>query len=133
MSKKDPNLPPSKLLDQFVLRLPDGMRDRIKRAAEINNRSMNAEIVATLEEKYPALVEGAVAQVDEVIQELKRGPQPPSAKALAVLELLKEGLRSSALAQAAYEAAIKAQERVPPIRGENDAPHGPPPSGGLDD
>ncbi|WP_232897159.1 Arc family DNA-binding protein [Pontibaca salina] len=37
-----------------MLRLPDGMRDRIKDAAANNNRSMNAEIVATLEEKYPA-------------------------------------------------------------------------------
>ncbi|OWJ72512.1 hypothetical protein CDV50_04890 [Haematobacter massiliensis] len=46
--------PPSKQLDQFVVRLPDGMRERIKVAAETNNRSMNAEIVATLEEKYPA-------------------------------------------------------------------------------
>lgn len=36
-----------------MLRLPDGMRDRIKAAAEKNNRSMNAEIVAALEEKYP--------------------------------------------------------------------------------
>ncbi|PTQ72733.1 Arc family DNA-binding protein [Celeribacter persicus] len=40
--------------DQFVVRLPDGMRDRIKAAAETNNRSMNAEIVATLEKEYPA-------------------------------------------------------------------------------
>lgn len=40
--------------EQFIVRLPDGMRDRIKRAAEANNRSMNAEIVATLEEKYPS-------------------------------------------------------------------------------
>lgn len=40
--------------DKYVVRLPDGMRDRIKAAAEANNRSMNAEIVATLEEKYPA-------------------------------------------------------------------------------
>lgn len=47
-------LPPSKQLDQFVLRLPDGMRDRIKAAAEAANRSMNAEIVATLEDRYPA-------------------------------------------------------------------------------
>lgn len=39
--------------DKFVVRLPDGMRDRIKLAASKNNRSMNAEIVATLEEKYP--------------------------------------------------------------------------------
>lgn len=45
---------PSDKQDKFVLRLPDGMRDRIKSAAEANNRSMNAEIVATLEEKYPA-------------------------------------------------------------------------------
>lgn len=48
--------PPSKQLDQFVIRLPDGMRDRIKAAAEANNRSMNAEIVATLEDAYPAPV-----------------------------------------------------------------------------
>ncbi|WP_051520978.1 Arc family DNA-binding protein [Rubellimicrobium mesophilum] len=44
---------PSERQDQFIVRLPDGMRDRIRRAAEVNNRSMNAEIVATLEEKYP--------------------------------------------------------------------------------
>ncbi|GAA6196698.1 hypothetical protein NBRC116598_21420 [Pseudophaeobacter arcticus] len=41
------------LNDKFMLRLPDGMRDRIKAAAADNNRSMNAEIVSTLEEKYP--------------------------------------------------------------------------------
>jgi len=40
--------------DKYVVRFPDGLRDRIKHAAEANNRSMNAEIVATLEEKYPA-------------------------------------------------------------------------------
>lgn len=45
---------PSRKQDQFIVRLPDGMRDRIKAAAEASNRSMNAEIVATLEEKYPA-------------------------------------------------------------------------------
>jgi len=45
---------PSRSMDKVIVRLPDGMRDRIKAAAERNNRSMNAEIVATLEEKYPA-------------------------------------------------------------------------------
>lgn len=39
--------------DQYTVRFPDGLRDRIKVAADENNRSMNAEIVATLEEKYP--------------------------------------------------------------------------------
>lgn len=43
------NTPPSKQLNQFVVRLPDGMRDAIKAAAEHNNRSMNAEIVMALD------------------------------------------------------------------------------------
>jgi hypothetical protein len=33
--------------------MSEGLRERIKSAAEANNRSMNAEIVATLEEAYP--------------------------------------------------------------------------------
>lgn len=40
--------------DKFVVRFPDGLRDRIKMAAAENSRSMNAEIIHTLEEKYPA-------------------------------------------------------------------------------
>lgn len=43
---------PSDQQDKFMLRLPDGMRDRIKAAAERNNRSMNAEIVSRLEQSF---------------------------------------------------------------------------------
>ncbi|MFD9897493.1 Arc family DNA-binding protein [Mesorhizobium sp. NPDC059025] len=39
----------SRSLDKVIVRLPDGMRERLKKAAEANNRSMNAEIVARLE------------------------------------------------------------------------------------
>lgn len=39
---------PSQSQDKFIVRLPDGMRDKIKAAAEANNRSMNAEIVVAL-------------------------------------------------------------------------------------
>ena len=46
-------IPTNRESDRFMLRLPDGMRDRIKAAAEANNRSMNAEIVAALEKEYP--------------------------------------------------------------------------------
>ena len=46
--------PTNRESDKFIVRLPDGMRERIKAAAEANNRSMNAEIVATLEREYPA-------------------------------------------------------------------------------
>lgn len=34
---------------QFVLRMPDGLRDRIKTNAEQNRRSMNSEIILHLE------------------------------------------------------------------------------------
>lgn len=40
---------PSEAADKVLLRLPDGMRDRLKAAAEANNRSLNAEIVNRLE------------------------------------------------------------------------------------
>lgn len=40
--------------DQFVVRLPDGMRDRLKKSATVNGRSMNAEILARIEASYPA-------------------------------------------------------------------------------
>jgi hypothetical protein len=35
--------------DKFMLRFPEGLRDRMKQAAEDNGRSMNAEIVIRLE------------------------------------------------------------------------------------
>lgn len=44
-----PTEPPSRALDKFVLRFPDGMRDRIAAEAKANGRSMNAEIIARLE------------------------------------------------------------------------------------
>lgn len=40
--------------DKFMLRLPEGMRDRIRAEGDKNGRSMNAEIVQVLERAYPA-------------------------------------------------------------------------------
>ncbi|MEF2551339.1 Arc family DNA-binding protein [Aurantimonas sp. A2-1-M11] len=37
---------------QQMLRLPDDMRDQLKAAADANNRSMNAEIIARLAESF---------------------------------------------------------------------------------
>jgi hypothetical protein len=42
--------------DKFIVRLPTGLRDRIRMVAETKHRSMNAEVVALLEENYPAPV-----------------------------------------------------------------------------
>ena len=35
--------------DKFIARLPEGLRDRLKKAANRNKRSMNAELVYALE------------------------------------------------------------------------------------
>lgn len=67
--------PPSRTLDQFVVRFPDGMRDKISDLAKQNGRSMNAEIIARLEQSFSrAPVSGA--SFDEMISRLdERGRQ----------------------------------------------------------
>src|SRR3954467_10020543 len=43
---------PGRGSDQFVVRLPDGMREKIAQAAEANGRSMNSEIVHRLSQSF---------------------------------------------------------------------------------
>jgi predicted DNA-binding protein len=43
-----------KLTDQYLLRLPDGMRERIKRVAEQNKQSMNSAVLDVLEHAFPS-------------------------------------------------------------------------------
>ena len=43
---------PGRGSDQFPLRLPPGLRDRIKEHADRQGRSMNAEVVSRLEESF---------------------------------------------------------------------------------
>lgn len=43
---------PSETQERFIVRFPDGMRDRIADAAKANNRSMNSEIVARLQASF---------------------------------------------------------------------------------
>lgn len=40
--------------DKFMLRLPDGMRERLKTVAELNGRSMNSEIIDVLKSHLDA-------------------------------------------------------------------------------
>lgn len=48
----------SRTADKFVVRLPDGMRERIADVARNHHRSMNSEIIARLEQTL--LQEGVV-------------------------------------------------------------------------
>lgn len=68
--------------DKFMLRLPDGMRKRIERSAKSHGRSMNSEIVATLEEHYPSDV-----NLDELINQT-------NALAKAQARAHREGMRA---------------------------------------
>lgn len=73
---------PSRGSDQFVVRFPDGMRDRIAEAAKAAGRSMNAEIVARLEASFtdgPKIewdtVESAIEKTVEAL--IAKGWRPP--------------------------------------------------------
>lgn len=74
---------PSDQQAKFVLRLPGGMRDRIKDVAEKNGRSMNAEIIATLEKEYPAPAQSAQARLASAvriyIEQARQRKLPPEA------------------------------------------------------
>ena len=89
---------PSDKQDQFMIRFPDGLRDRIKAAAAANNRSMNAEIVATLEEAYPPepTLEDLLYFADLLASDFVDAPDYPTLRKLRdtmkdVVEQLKKG------------------------------------------
>lgn len=45
---------PSRKLDQYIVRFPDGMRDELKAAAKANGRSLNAEIIHLIQQGQTA-------------------------------------------------------------------------------
>ncbi|RWM21748.1 MAG: Arc family DNA-binding protein [Mesorhizobium sp.] len=69
-----PKISPSDLVDKFVLRMPDGMRERIAIEAHRNKRSMNAEIIEVLDREFPAApsLEEIFEQVDFLIEMYKK-------------------------------------------------------------
>lgn len=52
MESKPPQDTESRHADKYIVRFPDGMRDRLKEEAKANNRTLNAEIVARLEGSF---------------------------------------------------------------------------------
>lgn len=71
MAKEDEQAYPSQTADRYIVRFPEGMRDRLKDAAAANNRSMNAEIVARLQESFEAPAPVTVAS--RVVVETDKG------------------------------------------------------------
>lgn len=63
------NVPPSRTAEQFVVRFPDGMRDRIAEEAKAANRSMNADIVARLQQSFD--FESRLKSLDEAFTQFR--------------------------------------------------------------
>ena len=63
---------PSRFLDKIVIRVPDGMRERIKRIADANNRSVNAELLILLERTYPpeTKIDACLQEVADMVKKL---------------------------------------------------------------
>lgn len=84
MSLKFLKATPAHSLEKFVIRLPEGMREKIGVAARTNRRPMNAEIVSRLEASLSGMkdkepdtsdmiisIYGAVIGMQTQIEELK--------------------------------------------------------------
>jgi predicted DNA-binding protein len=95
------------IVEKFVIRLPQGLRSKIKHLSEQNRRSMNYEIIMVLEkhiqqnlDDHNSVLSEALAnagrQLGEPVQEpvisdnelTRRLEQLPEEKKLALLELL---------------------------------------------
>ncbi|WP_050999886.1 Arc family DNA-binding protein [Sinorhizobium fredii] len=70
---------PSRGVDQFVLRFPDGLRDRIKAYAERMGTSMNSEIVRVLEIEFPEQwpIKERLEDLGEMLSVLAAGRKDP--------------------------------------------------------
>ncbi len=70
--------------DKFILRLPNGMRDRIKAAAERHDVSMNEEIINILLRYFPApaTLSDEINELERVLEVLKRGVDVPGVASL---------------------------------------------------
>jgi len=52
---ENPKIPRApQLADKYILRMPDGMRDKLAALAKANNRSMNAEMIELLQQAMEA-------------------------------------------------------------------------------
>jgi plasmid stability protein len=95
-------IPGSRTADKFVVRLPDGMRQKIADVAKNYHRSMNSEIVSRLEQSlHSELLFGTEEAPDDEGQErittdlnqiesaiIQRLRQLPAGKQKALLDLL---------------------------------------------
>lgn len=91
MSEPSPSKP-SRDADKFIVRLPDGMRDRIAEVAKANNRTMNAEVVARLQSTFEQTATGM--STEALLLELAQRIGPTLSLAIVDSEFQKMDLES---------------------------------------
>lgn len=120
---------PPRGADQFPLRLPAGMRDRIKAAADASGRSMNAEILATLTDAYPA-PEPDAPDLAQIMEDLQGATSPDdfaarARAANAALEAAGSPYRVDMVSPVPGKIAFSRAPQVPvPSEGETFLPGG---------
>lgn len=90
--------------EKYIVRFPDGMRDRIAEAAKQNNRSMNAEVVARLQTTF----DPAPPAVNAAAQELADS----RAQAITAMEFLQGSLCETLVAMYAGLSAKDQRDRT---------------------
>jgi predicted DNA-binding protein len=84
-SKKKPVTESIHDRDRIIVRLPDGMRDRLAEFAEANGRSMTAEVVAAIEQHFKA--KDRVSQLWDLFEKYREDLESISWIGTAVEEL----------------------------------------------
>lgn len=78
---------------QYQLRLSEQLRDKIKESAKVHNRSMNADIVARLEQSFEVLNtlnDGEKADYEELKRELRQDVKSMSKEISALVKQVTE-------------------------------------------
>lgn len=131
---------PSELAERFQVRMPEGLRDRIKAASEANGRSMNAEILRVLEKEFPpplplserlmninallgALKVGVTKEaVDQMAQEMEQLLGDIAAGRVEVEKETRKRIAERVLVWEGIKARDEWQRRNPPVPGDDDDP-----------
>lgn len=91
MAKKSTR-PPGRGSDQFIIRFPEGMRDRIAMMATVNSRSMNAEIIDRLEKSMAEItVEAGLKSFEDHLTQMSDRMEQVQEKLERILKEQKEG------------------------------------------
>jgi len=66
---------PIREYDRFILRLPDGLRERLASRAKANERSMNAEVIQILEEGMDETSTARIRELEDILRGIERDEQ----------------------------------------------------------